>query len=80
MRNLPIDVDELIEFYEKHLHKIIRSKGFVMTNKGGVEVQLSRSGVEVKEIQKPIERTELVLIVKEEDKEFIDCEIRKVLG
>ena len=80
VRNVPIDVDELIEFYEKHLHKIIRSKGFVMTNKGGVEVQLSRSGVEVKEIQTPIERTELVLIVKEEDKEFIDCEIRKVLG
>jgi G3E family GTPase len=80
VRNLPVDVDELISFYEKHLHKIIRSKGFVMTNKGGVEVQLSKSGIEVKEIQKSIERTELVLIVKEEDKEFIDSEIRKVLG
>jgi G3E family GTPase len=80
VRHSPIDVDELIEFYQKHRHKIIRSKGFVMTGKGGVVVQLSQSGIKVGEIQKPIERTELVLIVKEEDKEFIDTEIRKVLG
>lgn len=80
VRHSPIDVDELIEFYQKHRHKIIRSKGFVMTEKGGVEVQLSKSGIKVKEIQKPIERTEIVLIVKEEDKEVIDSEIRKVLG
>jgi G3E family GTPase len=72
--------DELIEFYQKHRPKIVRSKGFVMTEKGGVEVQLSKSGIEVKEIQKSIQRTELVLIVKEEDKEFIESEIRKVLG
>jgi len=44
-----------------------------------VEVQLSRSGIEVKEIQKPIQITELVLIVKEEDKEFIESKIRTVL-
>jgi len=79
VRHSPIDVDELIEFYQKHRHMIIRSKGFVMTKKGGVEVQLSRSGIEVKEIQKPIQITELVLIVKEEDKEFIESKIRKVL-
>jgi G3E family GTPase len=80
VRHSPIDADELIEFYQKHRHKIIRSKGFVMTEKGGVVVQLSKSGIKVKEIQKPIERMELVLIVKEEDKEFIDSEIRNVLG
>jgi hypothetical protein len=51
-----------------------------MTEKGGVEVQVSKSGIEVKEIQKPIPKTELVLIVKEEDKEFIESKIRKVLG
>jgi len=79
VRNSPINADELIEFYQKQRHKIIRSKGFVMTEKGGVEVQLSRSGIEVKEIQKPIQITELVLIVKEEDKEFIESKIRKVL-
>jgi G3E family GTPase len=79
VRNSPVDVDELIGFYQNQRHKIIRSKGFVMTENGGVEVQLSGSGVEVKKIQKPIQITELVLIVKEEDKEFIESEIRKVL-
>ena len=79
VRSSITDADELIEFYQKHRHKIIRSKGFVMTENGGVEVQLSTSGIEVKDIQKPIQRTELVLIVKERDKEFIESEIRKVL-
>ena len=79
VRSSPIDTGDLIEFYQKHRHKIIRSKGLVMTEKGGVEVQVSKSGIDVKEIQKPIQITELVLIVKEEDKEFIESEIRKVL-
>jgi len=79
VRNSPINAGKLIEFYQKQRHKIIRSKGFVMTEQGGVEVQLSKSGIEVKEIQKPIQRTELVLIVKEEDKELIESQITKVL-
>jgi G3E family GTPase len=79
VRSSPINAYELIEFYQKQRHKIIRSKGFVITEKGGVEVQLSKSGIEVKEIQKPIQMTELVLIVREEDKEFIESKIRKVL-
>jgi G3E family GTPase len=37
-----------------------------------------QSGIEIKEIQKPINIPELVLIVKEEVKEFIESEIRKV--
>ncbi len=79
VRSSPIDAADLIEFYQKHRHKIIRSKALVMTEKGGVEVQLSKSGIDVKETQKPIQITELVLIVREEDKEFIEGEIRKVL-
>jgi G3E family GTPase len=79
VRNSPVNVDALIEFYKNQQHKIIRSKGFVMTENGGVEVQLSGSGIEVKKIQKPIRTTELVLIVKEEDKAFIEIKIRKVL-
>jgi G3E family GTPase len=78
VRSFPINANELIEFYQKHRHKIIRSKGFIMTEKGGVEVQLSKSGIEGKEIQKAINTTELVLIVKEEDKEFIESRIREV--
>ena len=79
VRSSPISADELIAFYQKQHHRIIRSKGLVMTERGGVEVQLSKGGIEVKEIQKPIQLTELVLIAKEEDKEFIESEIRKVL-
>jgi G3E family GTPase len=79
VRSSPINADELMEFYQKQRHKIVRSKGFVMTEKGGVEVQLSGSGIEAKKIQKSIQTTELVLIVKEEDKAFIESEIRKIL-
>jgi len=78
VRNSPVDGVRLIEFYQKHQHKIIRSKGFVVTQKGAVELQLSKSGMEVKELDQPLQRTELVLIVKEEDKEFIESEFRKV--
>jgi G3E family GTPase len=79
VRNSPIDAEDLIAFYQNHRDKILRSKGLVMTEKGGMEVQLSKSGIEVKEIQTAIERTELVLIVKEEDKDFIEIELNKVL-
>jgi G3E family GTPase len=80
VRNSPVNAEKLIEFYQKQRHKIIRSKGFVMTEQGGVEVQLSKSGIEVKEIQKPLQRTELVLIVKEGDQELIESQMTKVLG
>jgi G3E family GTPase len=78
VRNSPLNADELVEFYQKHRHRMIRSKGFVMTEKGGVEVQLSRSGIDVRKIQKPIQRTELVLIVKDEDKAFIESRIQEL--
>jgi hypothetical protein len=51
-----------------------------MTEKGGVEVQLSRSGIDVRKIQKPIQRTELVLIVKDEDKAFIESRIQELFN
>ena len=51
-----------------------------MTEKGGVEVQLSPSGIEVKPLPKPLRATELVLIVKEADKEAVEREVKKVFG
>jgi len=78
VRSSPISMDVLVEFFQKQHHKIVRSKGFVMTEKGEVELQVSKSGIEIKEVRKPIQMTELVLIVKEEDKEFIASEIGKV--
>lgn len=78
VRSSPVNTNDLMAFYRRQRDKIIRSKGFIMTEKGGVELQLSKGGIEVKEIRKPIQMTELVLIVKEEDKEFIASEIGKV--
>lgn len=80
VRSSLVDADRLIEFYQKQRHKIVRSKGFVMTEKGGVEVQLSQSGIEVKPLPKPLRATELVVILKEEDKESVESEIKKVFG
>ena len=79
VRGSPVDVDEMIAFYRRHRDKIVRAKGFVMTGKGGEEVQVSKSGIEVKKVRKPIQETELVLIVREGDKEFIESELRKLL-
>lgn len=78
VRSSLVDADRLVGFYQKQRHKIVRSKGFVMTEKGGVEVQLSPSGIEVKPLPKPLRATELVLIVKEEDKEAVEREVKKV--
>jgi len=78
VRSSPIHADGLVELYHKQRHKIIRAKGFVMTEAGGVEVQLSESGIEIKKMQSPLPKTELVLIVKEEEKEFIEGEIKKL--
>ncbi len=79
-RHSPILKEALLQFYQKHRHKMVRSKGFVLTEKGVMEIQLSRSGFEAKDTQGPIPRTELVLIVREEDKAFIEEELRKVFG
>ena len=79
VRHSPILKEAILQLCQKHRDKIVRSKGFIATEEGIVELQLSRSGIEVKDVQKPIQRTELVLIVREEDKEFIEKEFRKVL-
>lgn len=79
VRHSPMLKEALLQLCQKHRDKIVRSKGFIATEEGIVELQLSRSGIEVKDVQKPIQRTELVLIVREEDKEFIEKEFRKVL-
>lgn len=79
VRNSPVLEEALLQLYQKHRHKIVRSKGFIVTEKGGLELQLSRAGFEVKAVEKTIRRTELVLIVREEYKEFIEREFEKVL-
>jgi G3E family GTPase len=69
-----------MEFYEEQSDRIIRSKGFVLTEKGALQVQFCQAGLEVKDVPESIRRTELVLIVRAEDKDFIESKLRKVFN
>jgi G3E family GTPase len=73
----PLPLDRLIELYDACGNKIIRSKGFLVTETGGLELQLSKSGVEVKNTRVSVERTELVLITREKDKAYIEGKFRE---
>jgi G3E family GTPase len=79
VRCAPVEAEPLIAFFQKHRHRIVRSKGFILTRTGGLEIQVSRGGVKVKEILDPAHETELVLIVKDEDKEWIEDEVKRIL-
>ena len=63
--------------FKTHGNEIIRSKGFLVTEKGDVQLQFSENGLEIKDIQKPIKRSELVLIVREENKKFVEEKFKK---
>ena len=78
VRHEALHLRTLLKLYDTCGNKIIRSKGFVITERGGVELQLSKSGIEVKDTRKPIKRTELVLIVRKGNKEYIEDKFRKV--
>jgi len=78
VRHEALHLGTLLKLYDACGNKIIRSKGFVITERGGVELQLSKSGIEVKDTRKPIKRTELVLIVREGDKKFTEDKFKKV--
>jgi G3E family GTPase len=78
--NSPISEPALLQLYRKHRDKIVRSKGFIVTEKGTAELQLSGSVIEIKPAQNAIQRTELVLIVREQDKELLEDEFKKVFA
>ncbi|HBZ55068.1 MAG TPA: hypothetical protein DEO88_06650 [Syntrophobacteraceae bacterium] len=80
VRDAPLLVDKVIPLYKKHGDKIIRSKGFLLTEKGTVELQFSTDGIQTKMADKPMQRTEIVLIVREEDRELIEGDFRRVLS
>jgi G3E family GTPase len=77
VRHGALHLGTLLKLYDACGNKIIRSKGFVITERGGVELQLSKSGIEVKDTRKPIKRTELVLITKEKDKAYVEDKFRE---
>jgi G3E family GTPase len=65
------------KLFKDHGDAIIRSKGFLVTEKGDVQLQFSENGLEIKDIQKSIKRSELVLIVREENKKFVEEKFKK---
>ncbi len=80
VRHSPAPRTKLMEFYEEQSDRIIRSKGFVLTEKGALQVQFCQTGLELKDVPESIRRTELVLIVRAEDKDFIESKLRKVFN
>ena len=80
VRNSPLSMEMIYKLFKTHGNEIIRSKGFLVTEKGDVQLQFSENGLEIKDIQKPIKRSELVLIVREENKKFVEEKFQKAFG
>jgi G3E family GTPase len=70
--------DQILHFYQEHDGQIIRSKGFVLTDKGAVQLQFCQAGLELKDVHESIRRTELVLIVREEHLDLLERELKEV--
>jgi len=78
VRHRPLHRDKLFDLYGRLGNKIIRSKGFILTESGKMELQFSNNVISLRETQQPIQRTELILILDENDKDLIESEFRKI--
>ena len=78
VRHRPLRRDKLFDLYRRLGNKIIRSKGFILTESGKMELQFSNNVISLRETQQPIQRTELILILHENDKNLIENEFRKI--
>ena len=78
VRHRPLHRDKLFDLYGRLGNKIIRSKGFILTESGKMELQFSNNVILLRETQQPIQRTELILILHENDKDLIENEFRKI--
>ena len=76
----PIHLHTLMQFYNNWGKKIIRSKGFLLTEKGGMELQFTQSGIHIKDASKSIKRTEIVLIVRDRDRKKIESKFRNMFN
>ncbi len=63
--------DALKTFFDRHQSEIIRAKGLLKMEGGNKVLQFSSSGLEMEDFNKPLVRSELVLIAKDEDMESI---------
>ena len=76
-----ITEDEEVNFYylktifKKTEAKIIRAKGLLKTEGGNKILQFSSSGLQVEDFKKDLTKSELVLIVKDKDRGFIESSL-----
>jgi G3E family GTPase len=70
----------LMQLYDDWGKKIIRSKGFLLTEKGSMELQFSQSGIQIKNAGESIDRTEIVLIVRDQDRKEIEDKFRNTFN
>ena len=78
VRHRPLYRDKLLNLYKRLGNKIIRSKGFILTESGKMELQFSNNVISLRTTQQPLQRTELILILSETDKDLIENEFKKV--
>lgn len=78
VRHRPLHRNTLFDLYGRLGNKIIRSKGFILTESGKMELQFSNNVMSLRATQHPVQRTELILILHENDKDLIENEFRKI--
>lgn len=76
----PVPLPALVQFYHDQGSTIIRSKGFLRTENGAMELQVTPAGIHMKDTGRPIKRTEIVLIVRQEDKQKIENRFRSLFN
>lgn len=70
--------DLLETFFKTHEAKIIRAKGLLKTETGDKVLQFSTSGLQIDDFREVLHKSELVIIVKDEDKKQIESSLPDV--
>lgn len=78
VRHHPLHRNKIFDLYGRFGNKIIRSKGFILTESGKMELQFSNNVILLRTTQQSFQRTELILILHEDDKDLIEKEFRKI--
>jgi G3E family GTPase len=76
----PVSEAFLKAFFNRHSAEIIRAKGLLKTEDGNKVLHFSSSGLHMEDFHKGLEKSELVLIVKEENKERVESSIPDAFG
>ncbi len=74
-----ISQSALKEFFERHREKIIRAKGLLRTEKGNRLLHFSSSGLEMKDHGQGLLKSELVVIVKDQDRDAMKASLKSAL-